>query len=100
VKFITPADRAVARKEKPVKRHSGRPARRFRPDIEDEPIWEPTTKYHYILLKCGHVTTPETVEATATWKPEKGKEYCEVCGKWREKVPPPKPVKYPDEPMF
>lgn len=70
-------------------------------DNDEYVIWEPKSKYSYINLKCGHVTTPESVELYHNYKgKEKGKLFCEVCGKWRKMVPKKPPTKYPDKPMF
>jgi hypothetical protein len=56
----------------------------------------------YVLLMCGHRTTNESIEAYSVWAP-KGrpvKHYCEKCGKWVAKKPKPKPIVYPDTPLF
>jgi hypothetical protein len=56
----------------------------------------------YVLLACDHWTTNQEIEAYSFWAP-KGrpvKHYCEKCGKWVPKKPKPKPIVYPDEPLF
>lgn len=53
----------------------------------------------YIHLMCDCITTVETQEIYAVWRPKRGKLYCETHGRWVNMKPKPK-LADNSEPMF
>lgn len=100
MKFITQKQRTAAAHKANAK-SARRPVRNSRLINDYEILWEPASKWAYVWLVCGHPTTPESIEATALWRPKKSRKlYCEICGKWIRKQPKPPKFEYPEEPLF
>jgi len=53
--------------------------RRFRPRFE------PKSRWRYIFLLCGGITTPDEQEFFAVWKTKelRGKYWCTLCQSWQ-----------------
>jgi hypothetical protein len=65
----------------------------------------PKSRWSYIPLVCGHLSTPEREFFWYHWRPKRKpgknfKSFCEICGKWKDRQPPPKPAEIPAEPLF
>jgi hypothetical protein len=59
-------------------------------------------RYGWFYLMCGHGTDIQIQERYGVFRPRKVKDkyWCEECGSWVKKLPPPPASKIPDEPMF
>lgn len=53
----------------------------------------------YVPLVCGHTTTTETIMLTRQYARQR-KCYCEMCGRWVDRVPKPRRKPLPDQPLF
>lgn len=63
----------------------------------------PKSRWQYIELSCGHLTTPEEQESFRLWRPKRGMYWCHhwpiPCG-WVKLPPKPKPKASSDVPLF